>query len=90
MQLLCKVSNVFNDVRCPACGQGFLVYGTPTHAADRHLARTELQRALRLQHTDNNGAEAHETAFHFPHGPHPAPEPLRPPTFEDVLVGVYG
>ena len=64
MQMICKVSNVFNDVRCPVCGQGFLVYWTRVAARNRSDGRDLLQDGLRRQHGgEASGAEAHAPAF---------------------------
>ncbi len=63
MQLLCKVSTVFSDVRCPICGQGFLVYWTRQRAGEREEQRHTLQQALREQHGALDTADAHAPAF---------------------------
>ena len=68
MQMLCKVSNVFSDVRCPVCGQGFLVYWTRLQAKQRGEQRQTLMEGLRLQHTSVTTAEAHPAAFHLADG----------------------
>ena len=67
MQVLCKASNTASDVRCSVCGQGFLVYWTRSSAEERKERRAEIVQALREQHTENNGPEAHpRTAFNLP------------------------
>lgn len=63
MQMLCKVSNVFSDVRCPVCGQGFLVYWTRIAASSREAQRNCLMGGLREHHAVGNSAEAHPPAF---------------------------
>lgn len=65
MQMLCKVSNVFSDVRCPVCGQGFLVYWTRVAATSREQQRKCLLEGLRAHHGTVNSAEAHAPAFHL-------------------------
>ena len=65
MKTLCKVSNIFSDVRCPVCGQGFLVYWT--RVAKHHSEhRNALLQGLRNQHAGSTSAEAHPAAFHLP------------------------
>lgn len=69
MQMLCKVSTVFSDVRCPVCGQGFLVYWTRKRAGEREEQRHTLQQALRDQHTSTDTADAHAPAFQIADAP---------------------
>lgn len=89
MQMLCKVANVFSDVKCPVCGQGFLVYWTRLAAKNRDDQRQQLLNGLREQHTTVPGEEAHPAAFHLTadlspvlHG-EPASLPM------PALLGVY-
>lgn len=66
MQMLCKVSNVFSDVRCPVCGQGFLVYWTRIAATSREQQRRFLLEGLRAHHVDAvSSSDAHAPAFHL-------------------------
>ena len=65
MQILCKVSNVFSDVRCPVCGQGFLVYWTRVASHSRNEQRDLLLGGLRGHHNIVTSAEAHPPAFHL-------------------------
>ena len=65
MQMLCKVSNVFSDVRCPVCGQGFLVYWTRVAARSRNEQRDFLLEGLRTHHETVSSSEAHPPAFHL-------------------------
>ena len=74
MQMLCKVSTVFSDVRCPVCGQGFLVYWTRQRAGEREEQRHTLQQTLREQHGATDSAEAHAPAFQVADTPFPAPQ----------------
>ena len=89
MQMLCKVSNVFSDVRCPVCGQGFLVYWTRLQSKQRGEQRQTLIDGLRLQHGTVSTAEAHPAAFHLADGlttaAHGEPAILPMP----ALLGVY-
>lgn len=89
MQMLCKVSSAFSDVRCPVCGQGFLVYWTRLQAKQRGEQRETLIDGLRLQHSMVNSADAHPAAFHLADGLTTAPlgEPASLPM--PALLGVY-
>ena len=68
MQMLCKISNAYSDIRCPVCGQGFLVYWTRLHAVHRQEQRERLMEGLRGQHTDRLLPDAHPPAFHMADG----------------------
>ncbi len=74
MHMLCKVSTVFSDVRCPVCGQGFLVYWTRKRAGEREEQRHTLQQALREQHGALDSADAHAPAFQVADVPAAAPQ----------------
>ena len=89
MQMLCKVSNAYNDVRCPVCGQGFMVYWTRLAAKSRDDQRHILLNSLRDQHTSAGTEDVHPAAFHLADGLSPAlqGEPARVPM--PVLLGVY-
>ena len=89
MQMLCKISTAYSDVRCPVCGQGFLVYWTRLHAFQRQEQRERLVQGLRLHHTDRLLADAHPPAFDLADG-------SSAPTFGEAgapsmpaLLGVY-
>lgn len=90
MQMLCKVSSVFSDVRCPVCEQGFLVYWTRIAAKNRDEQRETLLDGLRSQHgAANGGAEVHPAAFHLADG---ATSPVfgeAPGMAMPALLGVY-
>lgn len=89
MQMLCKVSNVFSDVRCPVCGQGFLVYWTRIAASSRDEQRRCLLDGLRGHHTTGTASDSHPPAFHLsdhtPNMPYDDPK-LMPVT---GMLGVY-
>ncbi len=91
MQLVCKVSNVFHDVRCPICGQGFLVYWTRVRAADRVAGRLELQTTLRGHHAQSHSEGAHPHAFEIPDPAHTtaAPGPWQHEEAAESLAGLY-
>lgn len=89
MQMLCKISNAYSDVRCPVCGQGFLVYWTRLQALQRDEQRQRLMEGLRLQHTDRLQADAHPPAFHLPDGFANAPYGEVTAAPMAALLGVY-
>ena len=67
MQVLCQVSNTASDVRCPVCGQGFLVYWTRSSAVERAERRQEIVQSLREHHIADQTVRAHpQTGFHLP------------------------
>ncbi len=89
MQMLCKVSNVFSDVRCPVCGQGFLVYWTRVAAREREEHRQSLMEGLRVQHGTGNSADAHPAAFHLPDGVTSRAPGEAPALPMPALLGMY-
>lgn len=67
MQVLCKASNTGSDVRCPVCGQGFLVYWTQREPEERARRRAEVLDRLRAQHAKDQSTAAHPQAgFNLP------------------------
>jgi hypothetical protein len=54
--ILCTRSNLGNDVRCPVCGQGFLVFWYRLSRAEQDALRQPIARALRAHHAANPGA----------------------------------
>ncbi len=89
MQMLCKISTAYSDVRCPVCGQGFLVYWTRLHAFHREEQRERLMAGLRLHHTDRLSTDAHPAAFHLADGFAAAPYGEAPTPSMPALLGVY-
>lgn len=77
MQMLCKVSVGFSDVRCPVCNQGFLVYWTRSREVSRAEQRHALQVTLREQHVTLDSTDIHAAAFKVPDTPMALPK--RPP-----------
>jgi len=53
-------SKFASDVRCPICGQGFLVYGDKLTPIRQNESRRIMQQALRDQH----GARSDSSAVH--------------------------
>jgi hypothetical protein len=67
MQVLCKISNSVNDVRCKVCGQGFLVYWSRSSQAERDATRRQVIEALANQHSSSNSTQVHpRTGFNIP------------------------
>jgi hypothetical protein len=68
--VLCTRSNLGNDVRCPVCGQGFLVFWYRFSRDEQDALRQPIARALRAQHanpaTAVGGAHSAEE-FTVPH-----------------------
>ncbi len=90
MQMLCKVSNAFSDVRCPVCEQGFMVYWTRIAAKNRDEQRQSLLNGLRLQHgSTDETTSAHPAAFHLADGLTPAPFGETAGMGMPALLGVY-
>jgi hypothetical protein len=89
MQMLCKVSNVFSDVRCPVCGQGFLVYWTRVAAKSREEQRTFLLEGLRGHHGVTSTTDAHSPAFYLSDGPPVLPFDDPANVSSPTLHGVY-
>ena len=89
MQMLCKISTAYSDVRCPVCGQGFLVYWTRLHALAREEQRRRLMEGLRTQHTDRLLPDAHPPAFHLADDFSTARYGEAPEPAMSALLGVY-
>ena len=69
MQVLCKVSNSAEDVRCSVCGQGFLVYWARTSRTEQESTRRSIVEALANQHasSDSVSPQVHpRTGFTVP------------------------
>lgn len=62
MQVLCKASNTGSDVRCPVCGQGFLVYWTRRRPEERARRQAEVLESLRAHHGSDLSTGAHPPA----------------------------
>lgn len=58
-EVMCKLSNEGSDVRCPVCGQGFLVYWARFSRAEQLESRRHIQQELRTQH--DAGGHPHES-----------------------------
>ena len=56
MSIECRPSNLCSDVRCPSCGQGFLLYGDDRISRERAAVRSTVQQELRRQHEQDDHA----------------------------------
>ncbi len=50
MSVTCLISNTASDLRCPVCGQGFLLFAERTSQTVRHQLRRSVEKAMRLHH----------------------------------------
>ena len=59
MSITCLLSHTYSDLRCPVCGEGFLILAR----AENRVIRTQLRRivgeALRAQHTHIGATAVH-------------------------------
>lgn len=70
-----SVTKLSSNVRCPICGQGFLIYAERSILADHGVNRRLIQHVLRTHHSAHSkSASAHPpSTFHIPcwSGAHP-------------------
>jgi hypothetical protein len=67
MQVLCKRTNGNAEVQCCVCGQGFVIFWERQSRSERLAAMREIQQALRTQHHNQKGLDAHpESGFLVP------------------------
>jgi hypothetical protein len=64
----CQPSKLSSNVRCPVCGQGFLIYAEHGMKSGHSVNRRMIQHVLRGHHTARSAsASAHPaTTFHIP------------------------
>ena len=63
MSVTCLLSNTANDLRCPVCGQGFLLFAERATATVREQVKRRVQRAMRSHHAGaQGGLNVHPTA----------------------------
>ena len=63
MSVTCLLSNTANDLRCPVCGQGFLLFAERATATVREQVKRRVQRAMRAHHAGTQGGlDVHPTA----------------------------
>lgn len=64
---LCQPSRLSSSVRCPVCGQGFLIYAEQGIEVGHSLNRRTIQHVLRTHHSHSASSNAHpEGTFHIP------------------------
>jgi hypothetical protein len=65
---LCQPSKLSANVRCPVCGQGFLIYAEHGIHAGHNINRRIIQHVLRTHHTTHSiSSSAHpDRTFHIP------------------------
>ncbi|WP_213805198.1 hypothetical protein [Granulicella sp. dw_53] len=67
MQVVCQPSQSSSDVRCPVCGEGFLLYWERTSRTERHETLGKIQQALSDHHKTEAEGKAHPVAaFNIP------------------------
>ena len=65
---LCQPSKLSSSVRCPVCGQGFLIYAEHVAQVGNNVNRRLVQHVLRSHHTAHSTSpNAHPAStFHIP------------------------
>jgi hypothetical protein len=67
MQAFCKPVDSSPDVRCPVCGQGFLLYWERSSRSQQDATRQSIKQALSDHHIDADPTGAHpDAAFNIP------------------------
>ncbi|MCU1252983.1 MAG: hypothetical protein JWQ49_6012 [Edaphobacter sp.] len=66
--LVCQPAKLSSKVRCPICGQDFLIYAENGVPAADTMSRRVIEHALRTHHTPHSTARsAHPgSTFHIP------------------------
>ena len=59
MQVLCKSTDGNAETHCCVCGQGFVMFWERQSRSERAESIKEIQMALRYQHRNQRGPEAH-------------------------------
>lgn len=61
MPITCLLSHTYHDLRCPVCGEGFLILANVDNLVTRTQVRRKLGEALRAQHTSLGATDVHST-----------------------------
>lgn len=61
MSITCLLSHTYNDLRCPVCGEGFLILARTENRVARMQVRRLVGEALRAQHTHIGATCVHGT-----------------------------
>lgn len=59
MSITCLLSHTYNDLRCPVCGEGFLILARTDTLVSRMQVRRIVGEALRAQHTHMGATGVH-------------------------------
>ena len=62
MSVTCLLSHTYNDLRCPVCGEGFLILAKADNLSTRMQVRREVGEALRAHHTHLGATDVHSAA----------------------------
>lgn len=62
MSITCLLSHTYNDLRCPVCGEGFLILARADNLVTRMQVRRKVGDVLRAQHTQLGATNVHTTA----------------------------
>ncbi len=64
----CQPSRLSSNVRCPVCGQGFLIYAEQGMQAGHEVNNRLIQHVLRTHHTGHSASSSAHPAstFHIP------------------------
>jgi hypothetical protein len=68
---VCQPSKLSSSVRCPVCGQGFLIYSEDGIHSGHNINRRIIQHALRTHHASRSATpSAHpDRTFHISNWP---------------------
>lgn len=59
MSITCLLSHTYHDVRCPICGEGFLILAKADNLLSRQQVCREVSESLRLQHPSLGAVHVH-------------------------------
>ena len=59
MSITCLLSHTYHDLRCPVCGEGFLILANADTLVTRMQVRREVGEALRAHHTHLGATNVH-------------------------------
>lgn len=62
MPVSCLLSHTYHDLRCPVCGEGFLILAAEANTnVSRALVKRKASAALRAHHTSAGATHVHPT-----------------------------
>ncbi len=62
MSITCMLSHTYSDLRCPVCGEGFLIFAKAHNLISRTQLRRMVGEELRAQHQSMGATGAHDPA----------------------------